>query len=428
METIMQSNNKVETAGEKPKIVGALGRLSARVANVPRTETQEIEIPLTKLRFDSTQPRGSLHPFDGVISENEEESIRSLSVAIRENGQIQAITVSEQDDGSYLVVVGERRSRACQLLGWATIRAVVRNDITDENKRLIIQLSENVNRKDLSDGEMAKAILRLIKGSEKALPMKQARIAEMLGQSESWLVRFVKFGDDKVQREWVLPGIINSVENVYRFSLLPMATQERLLKRIDLPESDPDHLPIPFSRAVIDANKGSNKKSEKAAEAEAVTGDRVAVFTMPPVEPSATSTAKEASAGPAESGNVLPVTSTPTLKTAGDGEEILDGGGYQLPNNDRAQILTAATKRVQDPSAHGAAVVPIRSRVHLVGLVSLMELCAGDEVLMLALQDVIIDISLGQDVAQELANKLAGHVVDVTQLPSTLQTELLKLK
>src|SRR5690348_9694996 len=74
-----------------------------------------VEIPLSQLRANPYQPRKSFH----------EDSIQELATSIKEHGVIQPIIVRSVLKG-FEIIAGERRWRASQVCGIATIPAVVR--------------------------------------------------------------------------------------------------------------------------------------------------------------------------------------------------------------------------------------------------------------------------------------------------------------
>ncbi|MEQ1515441.1 MAG: ParB/RepB/Spo0J family partition protein [Usitatibacteraceae bacterium] len=76
------------------------------------------------------------------------------------NRLVQPILVRELAAGKYEIVAGERRWRAAQIAGLATVPALVR-DIPDE-QALGIGLVENIQREDLNAIEEAVGIRRLI--------------------------------------------------------------------------------------------------------------------------------------------------------------------------------------------------------------------------------------------------------------------------
>lgn len=82
-------------------------------------------------------------------------ALQELADSIRANGLAQPPTVVPKGDG-YQLVAGERRWRACQLLGWDTIPAMVRSDLTAEQASAIM-LAENTARADLDPVEEGRA-------------------------------------------------------------------------------------------------------------------------------------------------------------------------------------------------------------------------------------------------------------------------------
>ncbi len=87
------------------------------------------------------------------------ETIQELANSIKENGLLQPITVTRYGD-RYSLVSGERRLRACGLLRWGKIPAIIKN--VDETQLLVENLVENLQREDLSPLERANGIKNLI--------------------------------------------------------------------------------------------------------------------------------------------------------------------------------------------------------------------------------------------------------------------------
>lgn len=75
--------------------------------------------------------------------------LADLAASMKEHGLAQPITVRPRPNGmpGWQLVAGERRWRAAQILGWATIPAIVR-DLTDRQARSIT-LIENSHREDV---------------------------------------------------------------------------------------------------------------------------------------------------------------------------------------------------------------------------------------------------------------------------------------
>lgn len=111
---------------------------------------------------------------------------------IEKNGLISAIAVKKVDDDWFELLAGGRRLRACTELGHSHINATVYTGEIDETDMKVIELNENIKRKNLSLEEEVKSkktILDLMTakygerrgGSGKGVS--QAMIATMLGES-----------------------------------------------------------------------------------------------------------------------------------------------------------------------------------------------------------------------------------------------------
>ena len=88
------------------------------------------------------------------------DALEGLAQSIRSRGIVQPILVRELKAGKFEIVAGERRWRAAQIAGLATVPALVR-EIPDEHA-LGIGLIENIQREDLNAIEEAGGIRRLI--------------------------------------------------------------------------------------------------------------------------------------------------------------------------------------------------------------------------------------------------------------------------
>ncbi len=110
----------------------------------------------------------------------DESELFSLGESIKENGLIQPISV-RRIKGGFELIAGERRLRACKLIGRQKIEAIV-YDIGDEDSA-VWALIENLQRSDLGPFDEAKAIAKLIEGWN--VPREEA--AKRLGIASSTL-------------------------------------------------------------------------------------------------------------------------------------------------------------------------------------------------------------------------------------------------
>lgn len=106
----------------------------------------------------------------------DEEALKELADSIKVHGVIQPILVVERN-GRYLIVAGERRWRASKIAGLKEIPCLVADFTNTEIKE--ISIIENLQRKDLSPIEEAKAIKELID----EFGWTQDVVAERLGKS-----------------------------------------------------------------------------------------------------------------------------------------------------------------------------------------------------------------------------------------------------
>ena len=130
------------------------------------------DILLTLIDPDPTQARKT---FDAG-------RLEELAQSLAESGQAVPVLLRPGQDGRYLLVHGERRWRAAQLLGWDTLRAEVQ-DLTPDQARWLA-LVENLQRADLSPIEEAQAYqVALSEG------MTQAALGQKLGKSQSYIAQ-----------------------------------------------------------------------------------------------------------------------------------------------------------------------------------------------------------------------------------------------
>jgi len=150
--------------------------LDALITSLAIKEDDKIvEIPLAQLRANPYQPRKT---FD-------EAAIKELAESIREHGVIQPVVVRQAIKG-YEIIAGERRFRASQLLGNATIPAVVRS--YNDEQVMEIALIENVQREDLNAIEVAIAYQAIMT----QFTLTQEELSLKVGKSRSHIANFLR--------------------------------------------------------------------------------------------------------------------------------------------------------------------------------------------------------------------------------------------
>ena len=128
-----------------------------------------VQIPIDKLVANQGQPRK-------IFNETE---LQELAESIKTFGIIQPIIAANAGDGTYIIIAGERRTRAAKLAGLETVPAIIR-DYTDQ-KRLEVSLIENIQRTDLNPIEEAAAYKNLMDFSG----LSQDELASRMGKNRS---------------------------------------------------------------------------------------------------------------------------------------------------------------------------------------------------------------------------------------------------
>lgn len=127
------------------------------------------ELPVGSIRANPFQPRTHFDPAE----------LTDLTRSIEASGLLQPIVVRPAGSGMYELIAGERRWRAVQQLGWASVPAVVKE--ADDRTLLTLALVENLQRDDLSPIDEAVGYQRLV--DEFAVP--QQELARMVGRDRS---------------------------------------------------------------------------------------------------------------------------------------------------------------------------------------------------------------------------------------------------
>ena len=160
----------------------ALGRgLSALIPDVPEPATPGPgadaagEIPIGELEPNPFQPRLHMDP----------ARLNELTASIRESGIVQPILVRRHGE-RYQIIAGERRWRAAQAAGLATVPVTLR-DVPDA-QLLELAIVENVQRQELTALEEAQAFQRL----QDEFQLTQEDIARRVGRERSTIANTLR--------------------------------------------------------------------------------------------------------------------------------------------------------------------------------------------------------------------------------------------
>ena len=134
------------------------------------------ELAIEKITPNSNQPR----------REFDEEKLAELATSLRSIGLVQPITVQQIDSEQYMIISGERRWRAAQMAGLATLPAYVRPTRPEEVMELA--LVENIQREDLNAIEIALAYQQIIETHH----LKHEELAERVGKKRATVTNYLR--------------------------------------------------------------------------------------------------------------------------------------------------------------------------------------------------------------------------------------------
>ncbi|MFN9926621.1 MAG: ParB/RepB/Spo0J family partition protein [Phenylobacterium sp.] len=174
------------------------------------------EIPIELVHANPAQPRRHFA----------EAELAELEQSIRDKGVLQPILVrpSPRTPGAYEIVAGERRWRAGQRAGLASIPALVRN--LSDDRAFEIAIVENVQREDLNPLEESGGYAALIE----RFGHTQDQVAQAVGKSRSHVANSLRLNQlPEAVREHLMTGRISAG---HARALLGAASPEALAEAV----------------------------------------------------------------------------------------------------------------------------------------------------------------------------------------------------
>lgn len=135
-----------------------------------------VELRLSEIEPNKNQPRTYFDP----------EALSELAESIKTHGLLQPIVVRPMPGGTYQIVAGERRWRACREAQLTTVPVIIKE--LDDKQTMELALIENLQRKDLNPIEEALGYKRLIE----EFKLTQEQVSERVGKSRSAVTNLLR--------------------------------------------------------------------------------------------------------------------------------------------------------------------------------------------------------------------------------------------
>ena len=190
------------------------------------------------------------HPFKVKLDEDMDQLVQS----IKERGIITPVTLRPKEDGRYEIVSGHRRKKACELAGFDTVKAEVREMTRDE--AIILMVESNLQRSVILPSEKAfsyKMRLEAMKrqagrpSKENASPVatnfpqgrSDVELGEQVGESKDQVRRYIRLTK-------LIPELLDLVDEgriafrpAVELSYLQKEEQSVLLEQISYADATP---------------------------------------------------------------------------------------------------------------------------------------------------------------------------------------------
>ena len=193
------------------------------------------------------------HPFKVKLDEDMDQLVQS----IKERGIITPVTLRPKEDGRYEIVSGHRRRKACELAGFDTVKAEVREMTRDE--AIILMVESNLQRSVILPSEKAFAYKMRLEAMKRqgqrtdltSTPLVEklagkdalsvSRIGEEVRESREQIRRYIRLTN-------LVPELLEFVDEgrikmrpAVELSYLDEDSQRDVVDEIDMNDATPSH-------------------------------------------------------------------------------------------------------------------------------------------------------------------------------------------
>ena len=214
---------------------------------------------------DNTLPLSALYPNPEQARKHfDEAKLHELAASIRQHGLMQPIVVRPDDQGKYMIIAGERRYRACNLIELESVPVVIRQ-ISDEDLACQMMI-ENLQRQDITPMEEARGYCKMMDDFKLDVP----QLAQRLGIHQPHRIRerlsLLQLKPE--YQEYFERDILNPTQ-AYYLSTVAVHHQEAFwqkIKRGDVPSS----MLASVAQAFIDAENQAEMFADAKLSADEV--------------------------------------------------------------------------------------------------------------------------------------------------------------
>ena len=191
-----------------------------------------------------------LTPFeDHPFSIRDDEAMQQTVESVREYGVLVPAIARPLEDGTYELISGHRRKRACELAGLSTMPVIIRG--IDRDAATIIMVDSNLQRENILPSERAKAYkmkLDAIKrqgarhdltSTQVAQKLSVEKIAEEAGTSKDQVRRYIRLTELQPELQQMVDDGKIGMTPAVELSYLKPDEQRLLIETIDSEQATP---------------------------------------------------------------------------------------------------------------------------------------------------------------------------------------------
>ena len=200
---------------------------------------------MSKIRHDQLHPH-PLSPF-GI---RDDPSMMELVESVKQFGVLVPAIARPREDGSYELIAGHRRQKACELAGLDSMPVIVMN--LDDNDAIIQMVESNIQRENILPSERAKAYklkMEALKRQGARSDLTSPKISAKFRSDDSVGDEAGVSGDtvrNYIALNNLIPELMEMVDEkrialspAYQIAALPKESQEQLFDTIESEQATP---------------------------------------------------------------------------------------------------------------------------------------------------------------------------------------------